>query len=95
MVDDDTLAPAADKPAPEAPEAAAAAAATAAATAAAAPVPRFLHGLFDGVPAATIAEIVAGCPERQLTPGEVLLAKGQANNVVFLLKSGQLGVHFD
>ena len=94
MVDDDTLAPAADKPAP-APEAAAAAAATAAATAAAAPVPRFLHGLFDGVPAAAIAEIVAGCPERQLTPGEVLLAKGQSNNVVFLLKSGQLGVHFD
>jgi len=78
MVQDDTLAPAAEEENPAAP----------------AQAPSLLRGLFDGVPPATIAQIVAGCQERHLTPGEVLLTQGQPNHFVYLLKSGQLGVHF-
>jgi sigma-B regulation protein RsbU (phosphoserine phosphatase) len=69
--------------------------APASAPAPAASGPRLHHGLFDGVPATTVAHIIAGCDERALARGEVLLVQGQANHSVYLLKSGRLGVHFN
>lgn len=46
--------------------------------------------LFDGIPSASIAPILARCPLRSLQAGEVLIEAGRHNRELFLLLSGQL-----
>ena len=39
--------------------------------------------------------LLEGCELRRLAPGDVLLALGQANNVMYMILSGELSVHLE
>jgi diguanylate cyclase (GGDEF)-like protein len=49
--------------------------------------------LFRNVPAEVVAQVAAGCPTRDLEPGEFLIQRGRPNQSIFVILSGALGVH--
>lgn len=51
--------------------------------------------LFAGVELATIEGLLEACPVRSLEAGEVLVEPGLANDTLFAVLSGTLGVHLD
>jgi diguanylate cyclase (GGDEF)-like protein len=59
--------------------------------------PSELYGLkaLRGVSLESVEELLEGCELRRLAPGDVLLALGQANNVMYMILSGELSVHLE
>jgi diguanylate cyclase (GGDEF)-like protein len=49
--------------------------------------------LFSNVPQHVIAQVTAGCPTRDVPPGEFLIERGRPNHSVFVILSGGLDVH--
>jgi phosphoserine phosphatase RsbU/P len=51
--------------------------------------------LFNGIPWHRVEAIMARCDSRDLAPGDILLEPGKPNDSIFLLASGQLGIHLE